>query len=118
MRTIKSTSLVATVSVALLSPSLAGCGSPSTPTRPVSSTGSSTVGSAPVASGYGVVQAVDVVNKQDTGIGLGTVAGAVLGGVVGNQIGKGKGNTAATVAGAAGGAYAGNQIQKQARRDD
>lgn len=62
--------------------------------------------------GYGTVQAIDVVPRQSSGIGLGTVAGAVVGGVLGNQIGGGSGRTAATVAGAAGGALAGNQIQK------
>ena len=62
---------------------------------------------------YGVVQAIDLVRLEDTGIGAGTIIGAVVGGVVGNQVGKGSGNTAATVLGAAGGAYAGNQIEKR-----
>jgi outer membrane lipoprotein SlyB len=117
MQAIKSTSIATTSLVAVLSLSLFGCGSTSTP-RPVSSAGASTVSSAPAVSGYGVVQSVDVINRQDAGIGLGAVAGAVVGGVVGNQVGKGRGNTVATVAGAAGGAYAGHQMQKQARRDD
>ena len=67
---------------------------------------------------YGVVQAIELVRLENTGIGgsgigAGTVIGAVVGGVIGNQVGKGSGNTAATVIGAAGGAYAGNQIEKR-----
>ncbi len=67
---------------------------------------------------YGVVQAIELVRLENTGIGgsgigAGTIIGAVVGGVVGNQVGKGSGNTAATVLGAAGGAYAGNQIEKR-----
>lgn len=67
--------------------------------------------------GYGVVQSMEVVREQNTGIGgtgigVGAVAGAVVGGILGNQVGGGRGNTVATVLGAAGGAYAGNEIQK------
>ena len=65
------------------------------------------------ANGYGVVQAIEVVNRQDAGVGLGAVGGAIVGGLVGSQIGGGRGNTAATIAGAAGGALAGNAIEKQ-----
>lgn len=73
---------------------------------PVTTTASS-------ATGYGVVQAIDVVNREQTGgIGVGTVAGAVVGGVLGNQVGSGSGRKAATVAGAAGGALLGNQMEK------
>lgn len=75
---------------------------------PVTSTTSS-------ASGYGVVQAIDVVPREQAGVGVGTVAGAVVGGVLGNQIGSGRGRTAATVAGAAGGALAGNAIGQNAQ---
>lgn len=69
-------------------------------------------------SSYGVVQAIDVVRQENTGIGgsgigVGTIAGAVVGGIVGNQVGSGRGNTAATVIGAAGGAYAGHEIEKR-----
>ena len=69
---------------------------------------------ASTASGYGVVQSIDLVpvNQQQGGIGLGTVGGAVVGGLLGNQIGSGSGRTAATVAGAAGGAYAGHKIEE------
>ncbi|GAB3549035.1 hypothetical protein GCM10027343_30270 [Noviherbaspirillum agri] len=83
----------------------------STSSIPVTTTTSS-------ATGYGVVQAIDVVPREQSGIGLGTVAGAVVGGVLGNQVGSGSGRKAATVAGAAGGALAGHQMQKNARAAD
>lgn len=68
-------------------------------------------------SGYGVVQSIDLVPRQQAGISLGTVAGAVVGGVLGNQVGGGTGRTAATVAGAAGGALAGRQLEKGQQAD-
>lgn len=67
---------------------------------------------------YGVVQSIELV-KQDnsgivgSGIGVGTIVGAVVGGVVGNQVGGGRGKTAATVIGAAGGAYAGHELENR-----
>lgn len=92
---------------------LAACGSTRTAstadTIPVTTTTSSTTSS---ASGYGVVQSIDLVPRQQAGVGLGTVAGAVVGGVLGNQVGGGTGRTAATVAGAAGGALAGHELEK------
>ncbi|TCS34683.1 glycine zipper 2TM protein [Paucimonas lemoignei] len=71
--------------------------------------------SATLASGYGVVQAIDMVPRENagSGIGIGTVAGAVVGGVLGNQVGSGTGRTAATVAGVAGGALAGHAIENR-----
>jgi len=60
----------------------------------------------------GTVSAVNVVEQQGEGTGLGAVAGGVVGGVLGNQIGHGTGRKVATVAGAAGGAYAGHQAEK------
>jgi len=64
--------------------------------------------------GYGVVQAIDVIpREQATGLGLGTVAGAVVGGVLGNQVGSGTGRTAATVAGAAAGGMVGHQMEQR-----
>lgn len=71
-----------------------------------------------VYSGYGIVQSIELVKQNTTGIagsgiGLGTIAGAVVGGVVGNQIGSGRGNTAATVVGAAGGAYVGHELENR-----
>lgn len=65
---------------------------------------------------YGVVQSIDLVRLDNTGLGAGTLAGAVVGGIVGNQVGGGSGNTAATVIGAVGGAYAGHQLEKQNRQ--
>lgn len=64
---------------------------------------------------YGVVQSVELIRLEgtDSGMGVGTIAGAVIGGIVGNQVGAGRGNTAATVVGAAGGAYAGHQMEKR-----
>ena len=87
---------------------MASCASTSN-TTPVTSTYNTTE--------YGVVQSIDLVKKEHSGIGVGAVAGAVVGGLIGHQIGSGRGNTAATIAGAAGGAYAGNEIEKR-RADD
>lgn len=68
--------------------------------------------------GYGVVQAIDVVAKEQAGIGVGTVAGAVVGGVLGNQVGSGTGRKAATVAGAVGGGLVGRQMEQNANAGD
>lgn len=70
---------------------------------------------------YGVVQSIELVRQDNTGIGgsgvgAGAVAGAVVGGIIGNQVGSGKGNTAATVIGAAGGALAGHELEKRNRQ--
>jgi outer membrane lipoprotein SlyB len=94
---------------------LSACGSPQTAntasTIPVTTTTATTTSS---ASGYGIVQAIDIVPQQQAaGIGLGTVAGAVVGGVLGNQVGGGRGQTAATVAGVAGGALAGRELERR-----
>jgi outer membrane lipoprotein SlyB len=86
------------------------------------------VANAPVApaggvySGYGVVQSIELVRHDNSGIGgsgigLGTVAGAVIGGVVGHQVGSGRGNTAATVVGAAGGAYVGHELESRQQQN-
>lgn len=66
-----------------------------------------------VYSGYGVLQSIEMVRQDGSGIGVGTLAGAVVGGIVGSQVGQGQGQTAATVIGAAGGAYAGHELEKQ-----
>lgn len=66
-----------------------------------------------VYSGYGVVQSIELVRQERSGVGLGTVAGAVVGGVLGNQVGAGRGNTAATIVGAAGGAYVGHELESR-----
>jgi outer membrane lipoprotein SlyB len=70
-------------------------------------------------SGRGVVQAIDMVPREEAGIGgigVGTLAGAAVGGILGNQVGQGRGNTAATVAGAAGGALVGHELEKNAKQ--
>ncbi len=103
---------------------LAACGSSPMSTTAGSSAPVTTTSSAgtttSTASGYGVVQAIDVVPREQagSGIGLGTVAGAAVGGLLGSQVGSGSGRTAATVAGAAGGALAGNAMEKNARASD
>lgn len=94
-----------------------GCG-----TSPYS-TSSTAGGSVPVtsagsATGYGVVQAIDVVQREQAGIGVGAVAGGVAGGVLGSQVGSGTGRRAATVAGIAGGALLGHQMEKNMRAGD
>jgi outer membrane lipoprotein SlyB len=102
---------------------LAACGSTPTTTAnnssiPVTTTTSSIpVTTSSSATGYGVVQAIDVVPAQQAsnGVGVGTVAGAVVGGVLGNQVGSGTGRTAATVAGVAGGALAGRAMENNSR---
>ena len=71
-----------------------------------------------VYSGYGVVQSIELVQQEKSGmggsgIGVCTIAGAVIGGVVGNQIGSGTGKTVATVVGAAGGGYVGHEIENR-----
>lgn len=93
---------------------LAACGS--APYN-MSNTGSSStpVTASSSATGYGVVQAIDLVPREQAGVGLGTVAGAVVGGVLGSQVGSGSGRTAATVAGVAGGALAGRALENKAR---
>lgn len=118
MRTNKMKLAIAGASVALL----AACGSsPDSTYGNASSIPVTTTSSIPVttttsaATGYGVVQAIDVVPREQAGVGLGTVAGAVVGGVLGNQVGGGSGRTAATVAGVAGGALAGRAMERNAR---
>ncbi|HYD94879.1 MAG TPA: glycine zipper 2TM domain-containing protein [Noviherbaspirillum sp.] len=102
---------------------LTACGTPqrttssagSVPVTTTTSTIPTTTSTTSSASGYGVVQAIDVIpREQAAGLGLGTVAGAVVGGVLGNQVGSGTGRKAATVAGAAGGAIVGHQMEKGA----
>ncbi|MBI4206252.1 MAG: glycine zipper 2TM domain-containing protein [Betaproteobacteria bacterium] len=75
------------------------------------------VASAPprVCANCGSVEAVNVIEQQGEGTGLGAVAGGVAGALLGNQIGGGSGRKIATVAGAAGGAYAGHQVEKHVK---
>ena len=90
---------------------LGGCASPGYPTS--SSYPTNTTGYA----GYGVIQSVELVQQQQSGIagsgiGVGTIAGGVVGGILGNQVGGGTGQTAATIGGVAAGAYLGHQLEK------
>lgn len=64
----------------------------------------------------GTVTAINKVEQEGEGTGLGAVAGGVAGAVVGNQFGKGGGNTAMTIIGAGGGAYAGHQVEKHMKK--
>lgn len=116
---IQTTKIAASVAAVAM---LAACGStPTTTTNnstiPVTTTSSIPVTTSSSATGYGVVQAIDVVPGQQAsgGVGVGTVAGAVVGGVLGNQVGSGSGRTAATVAGVAGGALAGRAMENNSR---
>lgn len=71
-------------------------------------------------SGYGVVQAIELMRQDvasgSSALGLGTLAGAVVGGIVGNQIGSGGARPTATVLGAASGAYVGHQMEKRGQQ--
>ncbi len=71
-----------------------------------------------ISSGYGVVQAIDLVPRESSGFDVGTVGGALVGGLLGNQVGGGRGNTAATIAGAAGGALVGREVGRNMRQDE
>lgn len=112
------TETVKYASAGIMVMALAACGTTGTTASsagsiPVTTTTAGTASTTSTASGYGVVQAIDTIPRQQaSSMGLGTIAGAVVGGVLGNQVGSGRGRTAATVAGAAGGALAGNQMQR------
>jgi len=67
------------------------------------------------ASGTGVVDRIEVIQKGDQQNVAGTVIGGIVGGLIGHQIGGGSGQTAATIVGAAGGAVAGHEIQRRQR---
>lgn len=98
---------------------LAACGTPpGTPaTVPIATTGTTTPTTSS-ASGTGTVQAIDLVSREQAGLGMGALAGAAVGGVLGSQVGSGSGKTAATVAGVAGGALVGHEMEKRARSAD
>ena len=70
-----------------------------------------------VCNSCGIVEAVEPVQRQGKGTGLGAVAGGVVGGALGNRMGAGSGKTAMTVLGAVGGGFAGNAIEKHARSE-
>jgi outer membrane lipoprotein SlyB len=80
-------------------------------------TGGQQVDNAAVRSGYGTVESVQTVDRNNPGV-LGAIGGAVVGGLLGSQIGSGSGQTAATIAGAAGGALAGREIERRTRGGD
>ena len=63
-------------------------------------------------SAYGVVDSINPIASNNSGIGIGTVIGGVVGGVLGNQVGGGNGKSVATAAGAVGGAMVGHEMEK------
>ncbi len=73
--------------------------------------------SAPAGMEYGTVTNIEMLQGRsgNSGVGVGTVAGAVIGGVLGNQVGKGSGRTVATVLGAVGGGYLGHTVEQRTR---
>jgi outer membrane lipoprotein SlyB len=66
---------------------------------------------------FGIVEAIDYVQRDSGTTGAGALIGAIAGGVIGHQIGSGTGNTVATIAGAIGGGLVGNQVER-GRRDN
>ncbi|MEO8331228.1 MAG: glycine zipper 2TM domain-containing protein [Gallionella sp.] len=70
----------------------------------------------PVCANCGFVLAVNVIEVEGKGSGVGVVAGGVVGGLVGNQVGQGSGRDLATFAGVVGGALAGNTIEKKSKK--
>jgi outer membrane lipoprotein SlyB len=99
---------------AVLVLALAACGTPSQTMSSYPSSPATTTAATSSATGYGVVQSINLVQQQAqqrSPISLGSVAGAVVGGVLGNQVGSGRGRTAATIAGAAGGGLVGHQME-------
>lgn len=93
----------------------ANLGLPAGTTAPASTAPPQVTSASTIYTGYGVVQAVELVKLDRSGLGVGTLAGAVVGGLVGSQVGSGSGKTAATVLGAAGGAYLGHEMEKQSQ---
>jgi outer membrane lipoprotein SlyB len=68
-----------------------------------------------ICTNCGSVEAINTIEQQGEGSGLGAIAGGVAGALLGNQVGRGTGRKVATVAGAAGGAYAGHQVEKHVK---
>jgi outer membrane lipoprotein SlyB len=108
MKAIHLVIVMSCAAVALIS----GCAN--TDSRPVSSPSYSSS----YPSGYGVVDAIDVIRGGGDRIGAGTIVGGIVGGVLGHQVGSGRGNDAATVAGGIGGAVVGHEIEKSNRAQD
>jgi outer membrane lipoprotein SlyB len=69
-----------------------------------------------VCENCGMVLAVNMVEDQGKGSGLGVIGGGLVGGLLGNQVGNGTGRDVATLAGVVGGAFAGNAIEKNAKK--
>ena len=123
-----STRLASIASAAILTATLAACGSQplypaGQPTSYPSSsypTSSYPAGQYPSSSTapnyveYGRVTNVQLVQGQETGrtSGAGAIIGGIGGAVIGNQIGGGSGRDVARIAGVLGGAIAGNAIEK------
>ena len=74
----------------------ANLGLPAGTTAPASTAPPQVTSASTIYTGYGVVQAVELVKLDRSGLGVGTLAGAVVGGLVGSQVGSGSGKTAAT----------------------
>jgi len=106
---------VAATSIAVAAFTMAGCANE--PARPYQSSGpySGPYDSRTASYGQGVVDRIEVVNKNAGNNIAGTIIGGIAGGLIGHQIGGGSGNTAATIAGGVGGAIAGNEVQKRTR---
>ncbi|HEY0846893.1 MAG TPA: glycine zipper 2TM domain-containing protein [Noviherbaspirillum sp.] len=66
----------------------------------------------------GTIDAIQMRQSADAGIGVGAVVGGVVGGLLGNQVGGGRGKKAATVAGVVGGAMVGHQMERNAQARD
>lgn len=69
-----------------------------------------------VCADCGTITAINAVEQEGEGSGLGAIAGGVAGALLGHQVGGGTGKDIATIAGAAGGAYAGHQIEKKMKK--
>lgn len=69
-------------------------------------------GASTAATGYGVIDSIQVVHGEPRTSGTGGVLGGLVGALAGNQIGSGSGRTAATVAGGLAGAVVGNNVER------
>jgi len=66
----------------------------------------------PDSRGYGEIDSIQVMSRNNNTSGAGAVVGGLVGGLLGHQIGGGSGNTAATIVGAVGGAVVGNKVEQ------
>lgn len=60
--------------------------------------------------GIGVVEVIEVIYKESSGV-VGVVVGGVVGGLLGNVVGGGIGCVLVMVVGVVGGVYVGNQVE-------